>query len=73
MQPMFFDFTFYCRRCAGMASPKTCGHDSSSRVILSGTQVRAILRDGGRLPPEFTRPEVAEVLHGAFQDATAAN
>ncbi len=68
--PLFFENTFYCRRCAGMASPKTCGHDATSRVVLSGTQVRAILRDGGQLPPEFTRPEVAEVLHRAFQDST---
>jgi sulfate adenylyltransferase len=68
--PLFFENTFYCRRCDGMASPKTCAHDENFRVVLSGTQVRAILRDGGQLPPEFTRPEVAEVLHQAFRDPT---
>ncbi len=67
--PLFFENSFYCRRCAGMASPKTCGHDAASRVVLSGTQVRAILSDGGQLPPEFTRPEVAEVLHAAYLDS----
>jgi sulfate adenylyltransferase len=67
--PLFFENTFYCRRCAGMASPKTCGHDAAARVILSGTQVRAILRDGGQLPGEFTRPEVAEVLHRAYKES----
>jgi sulfate adenylyltransferase len=67
--PLFFENSFYCRRCAGMATPKTCGHDAASRVALSGTQVRAILSDGGQLPPEFTRPEVAEVLHAAFLDS----
>ncbi len=64
--PLFFENSFYCRRCAGMASPKTCGHDAASRVTLSGTQVRAILSDGGQLPAEFTRPEVAQVLHDAY-------
>lgn len=64
--PLFFEHTFYCRECAGMASPKTCGHDKQSRVMLSGTQVRNVLREGGQLPPEFTRPEVAAVLHQAF-------
>jgi len=54
-----------------MASLKTCGHDESFRVALSGTQVRTILRNGSRLPPEFTRPEVAEVLHKAFHDLSS--
>ncbi|HEX5413509.1 MAG TPA: sulfate adenylyltransferase [Terriglobia bacterium] len=64
--PLFFEHTFYCRECSGMASQKTCGHDKQSRVMLSGTQVRNTLREGGQLPPEFTRPEVAAVLHQAF-------
>lgn len=64
--PLFFEHTFYCRACSGMASQKTCGHDKQSRVMLSGTQVRNTLRQGGQLPPEFTRPEVAAVLHQAF-------
>ncbi|MGE5326332.1 MAG: sulfate adenylyltransferase [Deltaproteobacteria bacterium] len=68
--PLFFENSFYCRRCAGMASLKTCGHEETARVILSGTQVRAALRDGGQLPLEFTRPEVAAVLHEAYQRAT---
>jgi sulfate adenylyltransferase len=68
--PLFFENSFYCHRCAGMASPKTCGHDAASRVVLSGTQVRAILSDGGQLPPEFTRPEVADVLHAAYLNSS---
>ncbi len=69
--PLFFENTFYCRKCAGMASSKSCGHGNASRVHLSGTQVRAILHDGGRLPAEFTRPEVAEVLYRAFRTSQA--
>ena len=54
-----------------MASLKTCGHDEFFRVALSGTQVRTILRNGSRLPPEFTRPEVGEVLRKAFHDLSS--
>jgi sulfate adenylyltransferase len=60
--PMFFDNTFYCRRCDGMASLKTCPHDQTQHVSLSGTRVRELLAAGEIPPLEFTRPEVAQVL-----------
>jgi len=66
--PLFFDNAFYCRRCGGMASAKTCPHGGSDRLTLSGTEVRRRLRAGEPLPPEFTRPEVAEVLAQAFRE-----
>jgi sulfate adenylyltransferase len=62
IMPLFFEHTFYCRRCGGMASSKTCPHDEASRVTLSGTQVRDMLTKGEIPPPEFTRAEVAQVL-----------
>jgi len=62
IQPVFFDRVFYCRRCASMATPKTCPHPSDFHLELSGTQVRQMLGRGELPPPEFSRPEVAEIL-----------
>jgi ATP sulfurylase len=60
--PLFFDATFWCYKCGGIVSAKTCPHDPSHHLILSGTQVREMLLRGEGLPAEFTRPEVAEIL-----------
>lgn len=62
IMPLFFDHTFYCKKCDGIVSAKTCPHDASHHVVLSGTQVREMLDRGEILPEEFTRPEVSKVL-----------
>ena len=70
--PLRFEPTFFCHSCDALASPRTCPHDESARLELSGTKVREILRSGGQLPAKFTRPEVAEVLRGHYAAADGA-
>ncbi|HSR29042.1 MAG TPA: sulfate adenylyltransferase [Anaerolineae bacterium] len=65
--PLFFDYTFFCKKCGGVVSAKTCPHSKEDWVYLSGTQVREMLERGEMLPEEFTRPEVSRVLMEGIQ------
>lgn len=64
--PIKFDAAFFCRSCGSLASTRTCPHEGSHRLELSGSKVREILRSGGSLPAEFTRPEIADVLRAHY-------
>ena len=61
-QALKIDWTFWCYRCEGMASARTCPHGDEDRLLVSGTKLRKWLSEGSEVPPEFSRPEVLEIL-----------
>lgn len=70
-QPLKIDWTFWCYKCGGMASMKTCPHDAEDRLLLSGTKLRKALSEGSDVPDNFSRPEVLTILreyYGSLKD-----
>jgi len=70
-QPLKMDVTFWCYRCGGMASGRTCAHGDADRLQVSGTQLRKWLSEGSPVPAEFSRPEVLEVLRAYYASLEA--
>jgi sulfate adenylyltransferase len=65
-RPLKMDVTFWCYRCAGMASGRTCPHAEKDQLQVSGTQLRKWLSEGAEVAPEFSRPEVLEILRAYY-------
>jgi len=65
-RPLKMDVTFWCYRCGGMASGRTCAHGDADRLQVSGTQLRKWLSEGSAVPAEFSRPEVLDVLRAYY-------
>ncbi|MCF8199617.1 MAG: sulfate adenylyltransferase [Sulfuritalea sp.] len=64
--PLKIDWTFWCYKCGGMASARTCPHGEADRLLLSGTKLRKMLSEDGEVPAEFSRAEVLEVLRAYY-------
>lgn len=62
LKPLKIDWTFYCIKCDGMASMKTCCHGKDDRILVSGTKLRKMLSENEEVPDHFSRPEVLEIL-----------
>jgi len=65
-QPLKIDWTFWCYRCGGMASARTCPHGDADRLLVSGTKLRKWLSEGAEVPAEFSRPEVLAILRDYY-------
>ena len=61
-RPLKIDITFYCKKCYGMATGKTCPHGREDQISISGTEQREMLSNDADIPPEFSRPEVVAIL-----------
>jgi sulfate adenylyltransferase len=71
-RPMKIDWTFWCYKCGGMASARTCPHEDADRLLVSGTKLRKWLSEGSPVPPEFSRPEALEILREYYAGLDAA-
>jgi sulfate adenylyltransferase len=69
-EPLKIDWTFYCFKCDGMASLRTCPHSKEDRVILSGTKLRKMLSEGAEVPDHFGRDEVLAILRKYYEGLT---
>src|SRR3989339_351119 len=69
-KPLKIDWTFYCHKCDGMASMRTCCHGKEDRLMLSGTMLRKMLSEDMKVPDHFSRPEVLAVLRKYYSGLT---
>jgi len=70
LKPLNIDWTFYCFKCDGMASMRTCCHGKEDRLMLSGTMLRKMLSEDMEVPDHFSRPEVLTVLRKYYRGLT---
>ncbi len=69
-QPLKIDWTFWCYKCGGMASARTCPHEDKDRLLVSGTKLRKALSEGAEVAAEFSRAEVLAILRNYYAGLT---
>jgi len=67
-KPLKIDWTFWCNKCAGMSSMKTCPHSHEDRLLLSGSKLRHLLSENEDVPENFSRPEVLKILQKYYSE-----
>jgi len=60
------DWTFWCYACESMASARTCPHPREDHLMISGTKLREMLAAGEKVPVEYSRPEVIQILNAYY-------
>jgi sulfate adenylyltransferase len=65
-KPLKIDITFYCDKCDGMATSKTCPHGEEHRMNISGTKLREMFANRDPVSTKFSRPEVLKVLQAYY-------
>ena len=73
IKPLKLDWTFWCYKCDAVTSTRTCSHSDNDRLLLSGTELRRLLSAGEEIPPQFSRPEVLNILREFYKKAKNNN
>ena len=61
------NWTMWCKKCNKIIMMGDCPHGADDYFTISGTKMREMLGAGEPLPPEISRPEVAEILMDYYQ------
>ncbi len=66
IQPLKIGITFFCYKCNGMATGKTCPHGAEDRLAISGTRLREMFAGREPIPAEYSRAEVVKILQAYY-------
>lgn len=73
VEPLFFNYSFFCEKCDGMTSEKVCPHGDEKRVYPSGSKIREMIRSDEEPSEKIMRPEVANFIINAEEPFVGGN